>query len=232
MPDTLASRFTAVRERIRQAAIRAGRDPAGVTLLAVSKTHPAAAVIEALVTGQTCFGESRVQEAQPKIEAVGSGPSWHLIGHLQKNKVAKAIACGFDLIHTVDSLALATRLDRIAGEAGVQQAVLVQVNIGNDPQKSGVPPDQADELVQQVAARPHLCVRGLMGMAPAGNAPEDARPCFRALKKRYDEIAAAGHERVIMETLSMGMSGDFEIAVEEGATIVRVGSALFGARMA
>ncbi len=227
--SSFAERLHSIRERIARAAERSERDEKEITLLSVSKTHPQNAIQEAVDAGITCFGESRVQEALTKIEAFGEEISWHFIGHLQKNKVKKAVG-RFALIHAVDSLALAERIDRIAGEMGVVQPVLIEVNISREPQKHGVTPEQAEKVVTAASAFASLHVQGLMGMAPYNADPEAARPFFKELKAVFDQIAHAGHEGVTMMTLSTGMSGDFEVAIEEGATIVRVGSALFGAR--
>jgi len=230
-PDGFAARLADVRGRIAAAARRAGRDPARVTLLPVSKTFPVAALREAVAAGVTCFGESRIQEALPKIAALGPGIAWHLVGHLQRNKAARAVGA-FALIHSLDSPRLAERLEAVAAAQGVVQDVLIEVNIAADPDKHGVAPDEAGALARASGALPHLAVRGLMGMAPYDPDPQAARPHFAALKALAGRIAQKGYGGVTMETLSMGMSGDFEVAVEEGATLVRVGSALFGGREA
>jgi pyridoxal phosphate enzyme (YggS family) len=230
-PGGFAARLARIRARMEAAARRAGRDPESVTLLPVSKTFPVAAIREAVAAGLTCFGESRVQEALPKIEALGPGVTWHLIGHLQRNKAAHAVGA-FALIHTLDSERLADRLERFAAERGVVQDVLVEVNIAREPQKSGVDPDGAEGLVRAAASHAHLRVRGLMGMAPYADDPEAGRPHFRALFRLFERMAQNGPKGVTMDTLSMGMSGDFEVAIEEGATLVRIGTALFGEREA
>ena len=229
MTGGFSTRLAAIHARIAEAAARAGRDPGAITLLAVSKTFPAERVREAVAQGIMLFGESRVQEALPKMDDVGPGAAWHLIGHLQKNKVAKAVG-RFALIHSVDSIELARRMDRLAGEAGVRQPVLVQVNVSREAQKHGFPPERTAAVVAELSALPHLEIKGLMGMAPKGDGPESARPAFADLKALFDAIAQDAPKGVTMETLSMGMSGDFEIAIEEGATLVRVGGALFGER--
>lgn len=229
-----SDRLAGIRPRMADAAGRAGRNPDDITLLAVSKTFPANAVREAITCGLTAFGESRIQEALPKMEELGQLADagkleWHLIGHLQKNKVARAVGA-FDLIHSVDSLPLAERISRIAGEQGVVQPVLIEVNAAREPQKYGVMPEQAAATAQAVGALPHLQLRGLMGMAPYHPDPEHARPVFAELADLFHQIDREGYDGVEMDTLSMGMSGDFEVAIEEGATLVRVGSALFGER--
>jgi hypothetical protein len=216
-------------ERIAKAAARVGRDPAGVTLVAVTKTVAVERIREAIDAGQRVFGENRVQEAQAKIEVLGRQVHWHLIGHLQRNKAR--VACElFDLIESVDSLPLAQDLNARAARHHVVMPVLIQVNIGDETTKSGVSAAEALTLVQQVAALPHVTVRGLMCVPPAVEVAEHARPYFAELRTLAEDIA---HERipaVSMSELSMGMSHDFEVAIEEGATMVRVGSAIFGAR--
>jgi PLP dependent protein len=226
-----AERLAHVRARIDAACRRAGRDPAAVTLVAVSKTFPVAAIREAVAAGVTTFGESRIQEALPKISALADVPglAWHLVGHLQRNKAVKAVG-PFALIHSVDTLALAERLDRLAAERGLVQEVLVEVNVAGEATKHGVAPEDAAALVGAAAALAHLRVRGLMGMAPYAADPEAARPHFRRLAALLREIAQNAPGGVTMDTLSMGMSDDFEVAIEEGATLVRIGTRLFGGR--
>lgn len=231
---TFAERLAGVRARIDAACRRAGRDPAGVTLVAVSKTFPVAAIREAAAAGVTTFGESRIQEALPKIAALADLPglTWHLVGYLQRNKAAKAVGT-FALIHSVDTIALAERLDRLArlaGERGIVQDVLIEVNVAGEATKHGVAPSEAAALVAAAGACTHLRVRGLMGMAPYSDDPETARPHFRRLAALARDIAQNAPEGVTMETLSMGMSDDFEVAIEEGATLVRIGTRLFGGR--
>ena len=210
-----------VRERIARSCERVGRDPASVTLVAVSKGHPAAMVAAAAEAGVRHFGENRIQEALPKIEeATGAGveATWHLVGHLQSNK-AKAAASAFDVIHSVDSARLLTRLDTAAP---APRDVLLQVNVAAEPQKQGIAPDEVEALVQAARAAGSLRLRGLMTIAPIAADPEEVRPVFRALK-----LLAERHG---LPELSMGMTDDFEVAIEEGATLVRVGRAIFGER--
>ena len=210
-----------VRERIARSCERVGRDPASVTLVAVSKGHPAAMVAAAAEAGVRHFGENRIQEALPKIEeATGAGveATWHLVGHLQSNK-AKAAASAFDVIHSVDSARLLTRLDTAAP---APRDVLLQVNVAAEPQKQGIAPDEVEALVQAARAAASLRLRGLMTIAPIAADPEEVRPVFRALK-----LLAERHG---LPALSMGMTDDFEVAIEEGATLVRVGRAIFGER--
>jgi pyridoxal phosphate enzyme (YggS family) len=210
----------AVEARITAACARAGRSRDDVTLVGVSKTFPADAVEEAIAAGITHVGENRVQEARDKRPLVQGSARWHLIGHLQSNKAKDAVRL-FDVIESVDSLELAEKLAKAAAAAGKRQELLVQVNIGNEPQKSGIATAEVDSIVKQIIALDSVEVRGLMAIPPAGE-PEDARPFFRALRAMRDTLG--------LRELSMGMSEDFEIAVEEGSTMVRVGRAIFGSR--
>jgi pyridoxal phosphate enzyme (YggS family) len=225
--DNIAVNLSDIRAQISAAAQRAGRDPSSIRLVAVSKTHPAGAVVDAAATGQTVFGESRVQEARDKIPACPPGLEWHFIGHLQKNKVRQALPL-FSFFHSIDSTALAEAVSRIAGEAGKNVDGLLEVNVSGEETKHGFTPDQLRREFPALAKLSHLRIRGLMTMAPYSENPEDARPVFRALRELRDELQSA-HGHALPE-LSMGMSGDFEPAVEEGATLVRVGSSIFGAR--
>ena len=225
---TPADRLARVRRRIATACAACGRDPAEVTLVAVSKLHEAAAVIELAALGQRIFGESYIQEAVPKIEACPPGLEWHFIGHLQRNKAKFAIG-RFALIHTVDNLELARTLQNRNAACGLTQAVCLQVNVAGESQKSGIDPDGLPELAEAVAAMPNLAVRGLMVIPPVFDDPEGARPAFAKLRQLRDETAA--RLGMALPVLSMGMSGDLEAAVMEGATHVRVGTDLFGARL-
>ncbi|WP_298273580.1 YggS family pyridoxal phosphate-dependent enzyme [Geobacter sp.] len=225
----IAGNLAIIRGKIAAAARRAGRDPAEVRLVAVSKTKPAAAVEEAARAGQRLFGENYVQEFTAKAREVREEVEWHFIGHLQSNKV-KYLAGLVTMIHSVDRLSLAEEIDRQWGRLGAVCDVLVQVNIAGEATKSGTSADALVEFVRSVAARPHLRVRGLMTMPPFFDDPEAARPYFRELKRLAGIVAAGNIPGVTMAELSMGMSGDFEAAVEEGATLVRVGTALFGER--
>ena len=226
---SIAENLSAIRAKIAAAARRAGRDPAAVRLVAVSKTKAAAAVDEAARAGQRLFGENYVQEFAAKAREVREEVEWHFIGHLQSNKV-KYLAGLVTMIHSVDRLSLAEEIDRQWGKLGAVCDILVQVNIAGEATKSGTSAEALIELVRAVAALPHLRVRGLMTMPPFFDDPEGARPYFRELKHLAGIVAAAGIPSVSMAELSMGMSGDFEAAVEEGATLVRVGTALFGER--
>jgi len=224
---SLAENFQRIRERIATAARRAGRDPSEVSLVAVSKTHPPAAVDEAVALGQLLFGENKVQEARAKIPGCSSRARWHLIGHLQTNK-AKVAAQIFDLVESVDSLALARELSDRAGQLDRRLPVLWQVNVAGESAKFGYAPNRLLEELAELAALPHLEPQGLMTIAPFVTDAEKARPVFRRLR----ELKATCEQRVgiALPHLSMGMSGDFEVAVEEGSTLVRIGTALFGAR--
>jgi pyridoxal phosphate enzyme (YggS family) len=217
----------AVRGRIEGACARVGRDPRGVRLVAVSKLFPPESVRELLAAGHRLFGESRVQEALAKISAVGSGPEWHLIGSLQRNKARHAVGA-FSLIHSVDSLPLAAEIDRRAAAAGLRQPVLVQLDLAGEATKSGVSEADLPALLDAVVALPGLDLRGLMTIPPPVADPEESRPYFGRLRDLRDQ--AAGRLRGELPELSMGMSDDFEVAVEEGATLVRVGRRIFGPR--
>jgi hypothetical protein len=220
-----------IRERIAAAALRAGRDPHSVGLVAVSKKIDNQLIAEAIACGQRIFGENYMQEAKEKISRLPSAVQWHFIGHIQSKK-AKDAAALFDLVHTVDSLKLARALDKHAGLAGRTLSVLVQINVGGETQKEGVAPEHAEELLAAMGELANLKVRGLMTMPPFMDNPEDARPFFRTLRQLAEHFAAKGYfDRSKGFELSMGMSGDFEVAIEEGATLVRVGTALFGPRL-
>jgi pyridoxal phosphate enzyme (YggS family) len=219
--------LAAVRARIAAAAARTGRAAAGVRIVGVTKGHPLERVREAVAAGLLDLGENRVQEALAKREGWPDAPvRWHLIGHLQRNK-AKAVAGRFVLVHSLDSLRLADALEAAAAAAGVVQEVLVEVNAAREPQKTGVLPEEAPALVRHAAALPHLGVRGLMTIAPYTSDPAVQRDTFRRVRGLRDELATSTLD---LAELSMGMSDDFEIAVEEGATMVRLGTVLFGER--
>jgi len=218
-----------IRERIAEAALRRGRDPSGVRLMAVTKTVDDSRIGEALAAGVDILGENYVQEAKRKIEILGRKVEWHFVGHLQSNKARYAVRL-FDLIHSVDRSGLAAELDRRSDRAGVVTPVLIQVSLGGEETKGGVLPEDALTLVREVAAMKHLSVRGLMTMPPWFDDPEEARPFFRALREMGERVRELVIPGVSMEELSMGMTQDYEVAVEEGATIVRVGRALFGER--
>ncbi len=226
---TISNNLIHINERIRVAAETAGRSAESVRLVAVSKTRPAADVIEAFGAGQTIFGENYVQEFTAKAAEVKEPVEWHFIGHLQTNKV-RNIAGLVTLIHSVDRLSLAQEISRQWGKLGKSCDVLVQVNIAGEASKSGTTGEGALQLVKDISCLPNLRVRGLMTMPPFFDDPEAARPYFAELKQLSLRVCAEGIPGVEMQELSMGMSGDFEAAIQEGATLVRVGSAIFGER--
>jgi hypothetical protein len=226
----IAARLNEVRASIERATARSGRLPGAVTLVAVSKTVAAPVVAAAAAAGQRVFGENRVQEALGKVEACGTGIVWHLIGHLQRNKTKAAVRL-FDVIESLDSLGLATELDRRAGEEGRRLRVLVQVKLAEEATKSGIAHREAPSLVETVARLPNLELAGLMTIPPPPEKPEDSRVWFERLRQLRDRWDGECCPRGTLRELSMGMSADYEVAIEEGATIVRVGSALFGARL-
>jgi hypothetical protein len=221
-----------VRTRIAEAAGRVGRDPAEVTLVAVTKTVPARRVRMAWELGLTDFGENRVQEAIEKIPLVipkeKSAIRWHMIGHLQRNKVRHVIPL-FNLVHSVDSVRLAEEIDRRAGQAGKVMPILLEVNVAGEASKYGFAPQAVGAAVRQIAPLPHVEIRGLMTVAPIAEDPEVVRPCFRRLRRLRGRLADEFPD-LDWRHLSMGMTDDFEVAVEEGATLVRIGRAIFGKR--
>lgn len=226
---SIADNLRDIQDRIRAAAVRAGRDPGAVSLVAVSKTQPAEAVAAALEAGQLVFGENYVQEFTDKARQLPARVQWHFIGSLQTNKV-KYLAGLTTLIHSVDRISLAQEINRQWEKSGGVCDILLQVNISGEETKSGTTAAGAIALARQAAALPNLRVRGLMTMPPFFDEPERARPYFRELKRLADTIRAEDIPGASMEELSMGMSGDFEVAIEEGATLVRVGTAIFGER--
>ena len=230
MAESIQSRLKLVEERIKAAALSSGRDPKTVKLVAVSKTVSADRILAAITAGVADLGENYVQEAREKIEALGKEKiSWHFIGHLQSNKAKYAVKL-FDLIHSVDSLKLATELNKRAGAIGKVQKILVQVNISGEATKSGIETERAVDLVRQIALLENLAVSGLMTMPPYFNAPDKVRPYFRALRALQALIRQEAIPDVNMTELSMGMTGDFEAAIQEGSTLVRIGTAIFGVR--
>ena len=226
---SISSNLLHINQRIRMAAEYAGRDPASVRLAAVSKTRPASDIIEAFDAGQAVFGENYIQELLPKLTEVQEPVEWHFIGHLQSNKV-KYIAGQVALIHSVDRISLATEIDRQWGRLGKISDILIQVNISGEITKSGTTEEGAIQLVRECALLPHIRVRGLMTMPPFFDDPEAARPFFAELRRLSEAVTAQRIEGVEMAELSMGMSGDFEAAIQEGATLIRVGTAIFGER--
>jgi len=226
----IASNLADVRARIARAAGRAGRDPSSVRLVAISKTFPAEAVREAAAAGQIDFGENRLQEALPKMDQTADLPlRWHLVGHLQSNKARKAGA-RFDLIHSIDSTDLLSRIDEAAAADGRPVDLLVQVDLAHEATKHGASEDDLAAIFAAAAALRAARVVGLMLLPPAVADPDDARPYFRRLREVRRRLLESGVDSARLTELSMGMSHDFEAAVEEGATMVRVGSAIFGTR--
>ena len=226
----LAARLDGVRARIARAAGRAGRDPSSVRLVAVSKTFSSDHVRAAAACGQLDFGENKVQEAQSKIDATRDlRLTWHLIGHLQSNKARKAGAL-FDCVQSIDNARLVETVDEAASQAGRTVDVLIQIDLAGEPTKHGVRPDDLMPIIEMANRCRSARLAGLMLLPPASDDPEQARPFFAALRRLRDELVDRGVPSSRLTELSMGMSHDFEIAVEEGATMVRVGSAIFGPR--
>ena len=219
--NEIAQNLERVREQIQAATARAGRKSEDVTLVAVSKTVEPERLEAALAAGQGLFGESRVQEAKAKIPLVSSRAHWHMVGHLQTNKARDAVAL-FELIHSVDSVKLAAELNTWAERAGTTQAILLEVNASGEGSKFGLKPEDLDAALSEINKLSRLEVRGLMTIAPFRDKAEGARFCFRRLRELRDGIG--------LRELSMGMTHDFEIAIEEGATMVRIGTAIFGGR--
>ncbi len=229
MESTVAANIARVRNAIADAASRSGRAASDVRLMAVTKTVDDERIMEAIAAGVDMIGESYVQEAKRKIEKMGRRLEWHMIGYLQGNK-AKYAARLFDMIHSVDRIELARELDRRAKAVGNVMKILIEVNISGEGTKSGVPYRDAMQLIRDVASLNNLSVQGLMTMPPWFDDPEDARPYFVALRELRDRVIDENLNRIEMRELSMGMSGDYGVAVEEGATIVRVGRTIFGER--
>lgn len=223
----VAENLGEIRDRVSAACARAGRSPSGVELIAVSKTFPAEAVREAAEAGQRVFGESRLQEAEPKMDLLPGHLCWHFIGGVQRNKVRKILS-RFDVVHAIDSLRLASYADGIAAELGLFPKVFIQVNVGGEASKGGFEPDEVRAEMGALLALERLEILGLMTIPPPGPDAEAARPWFASLRGLRDELQQA--HGVPLPCLSMGMSGDFEVAIEEGATHVRVGTSIFGKR--
>jgi hypothetical protein len=231
MTDTIAARIRRIREEMAAAAARSGRPASAVRLMAVTKTVDEARIREAVAAGVDVLGENYVQEARQKIERLGTDVPWHGIGHLQTNKARQAVQF-FALIHSVDRIGLAEEINRRAAAAGRIMPVLIEVNVAGEASKSGVPLSQALPLVRAVSSLKNVSVRGLMTLPPWSDDPEASRPCFAALRRLRDQIRAERLEHCVMEELSMGMSQDYGVAIEEGATIVRIGRLIFGERPA
>lgn len=218
-----------VLQNIKAACVRSGRNPEEVTLIAVSKTKPVSMIQEVYDAGIHVFGENKPQELKEKVPQLPADSSWHMIGHLQRNKVKYIIdkAC---MIHSLDSLRLADTIDEEAAKHGIIMPVLVEVNVAGEESKFGIAPDEAEEFIRKISHLPHIRVEGLMTIAPFTDNPEDNRKYFRRLKKLCVDIKEKNIDNVNMCNLSMGMTGDYEVAIEEGATMVRVGTGIFGAR--
>ena len=228
--SAIAHNLAEVRSRIADAATSVGRDPSSVRLVAVSKTFPINAIREAFAAGQRDFGENKVQEGlQKSSTSADLSIRWHLLGHLQTNKARKAVSA-FAMIQGVDSLELLQKLDRAAEESGRKPELLIQVDLAGEATKYGARPDEVPRLFEAAGACRAARVVGLMTLPPIPDTPEDARPWFRRLRDLRDEWLASGVPAPMLRELSMGMSGDFEVAIQEGATMVRVGTAIFGSR--
>jgi pyridoxal phosphate enzyme (YggS family) len=229
--QTLAERFENVRKRVAAAAGKCNRAPDEITLIAISKTHPSGKVKAAIELGMTDFGENRVQEAEAKIAELGrESARWHLVGHLQTNKARRAVGL-FDLIHSLDSVSMALRLDQLCEEEGrAELPLLIQVDLGGEENKTGIVPGELPDLLETVSASQRLRLVGLMTLPPYFENADCARPYFKTLRELRDRLKRQGHFGDGRGELSMGMSHDFEIAIEEGATMIRVGTAIFGER--
>ena len=226
--QSIENNLKSVEETVRRTALSCGRDPASVKLLAVSKTFPAEIVEQAFQAGQRLFGENRVQEAASKIPSVqAEGIGWHLVGHLQTNKIRQAVQL-FDVIESIDSEKVARKLDQYCSQLNKVMPVFLQINVGQEHQKFGFEPDQVPEVVDKIDALSNLDLQGLMAIPPYAVDPEASRPYFRRMVELFDEVNATRTSPLL--ELSMGMSADFPVAIEEGSTIVRVGTSIFGAR--
>lgn len=227
---TIADRVRTVLDEMQRAAARAGRPPESVRLIAASKTVSVERLRQAVDAGIRHLGENRLQEALPKIDTLGrEGVVWHFIGTLQRRKV-KSVVGRFETIHSVDSLALAEEIDRQAKTAGLRQRVLLEVNLAGEASKGGFESTTLGAALESLNGLEHLDIRGLMAIPPPTPTAEDARPYFRQLRNLAQTLTARGHRNINMQELSMGMSHDYPVAIEEGATYVRVGTAIFGAR--
>jgi len=225
----IAANCRKVLDRINEAAAKCGRDAGGIKLLAASKSRSAAQIQAAIEAGIRLFGENYVQEAKAKREVIKEPVEWHMIGHLQRNKVKAALEL-FDLIQSLDSVELARELDKEGKKRGKTVRTFVEVNLGGEESKSGIAKDRVEPLLRTVGEFPHLKVEGLMVVPPFRENPEEARPYFRALKEMQAELMALHILNVNLSELSMGMTHDYPVAIEEGATLVRIGTAIFGPR--
>jgi pyridoxal phosphate enzyme (YggS family) len=228
--QSIKDRLEKIKERIEKTAMDCGRNPDSIRLIAVSKTVSAAIVKDAIGAGAMILGENYVQEAREKIRTLSDFDiSWHFIGHLQSNKAKYAVKL-FDLIHSVDSIKLARELNKQAQKSGKIQKILIQINISQEKTKSGIPVDDTADIIQAISEFENIKIKGLMTMPPFFNQPDRVRPFFAALRELRDQLADRAIPKVSLEELSMGMTGDFEVAIAEGATMVRVGTAIFGER--
>lgn len=225
----VAENYREVEKRVQEACLRSRRKREEVTLIAVSKTKPVSMIREAMAAGADVFGENKAQELCEKYEELPGNLHWHMIGHLQRNKV-KYVVGKAELIHSVDSLRLAEEISREAVKKQVEADILIEVNVAGEESKFGVHPEEAEELVRKAAILPNLHIRGLMTIAPFVEDAEENRPVFQELRKLAVDIKLKNIDNVDMSVLSMGMTGDYEVAIEEGATMVRVGTGIFGAR--
>ncbi len=228
-PEEIAANLQTVRNNIEAACKRAGRNPEEVQLCAVSKRKPVQDMRAAMQAGQLLFGENYVQELRDKYEVLQDSCTFHMIGHLQRNKV-KYLMGKVSLIHSVDSLELAEQIDKEAAKSGLVMDVLLEVNAAGEESKWGFAPEETMEAARAVGSLPHVRVRGLMTSAPYTEDPESNRVYFHTMKRLQEQLAASGYDGVLADTLSMGMTGDYAVAVEEGATLVRVGTGIFGQR--
>ncbi|MBR2528296.1 MAG: YggS family pyridoxal phosphate-dependent enzyme [Blautia sp.] len=225
----VAENIKSVRDRIQTACRAAGRDPAEVTLICVSKTKPVSLIREAYDAGERAFGENKVQEIQDKYLGLPSDVQWHMIGHLQRNKVRHVIDKAV-LIHSVDSLRLAQEIEAEAAKKGLRVSILLEVNVAGEDSKYGLTVEEAPKLAQDVSMMPHLSLKGLMTIAPFVDDPEKNREIFRRLKELSVDIQSKSIDNISMDILSMGMTNDYEVAISEGATMVRIGTGIFGER--
>ncbi len=228
--DSIKDRLAGVFDRTRSAMLEAGRDEGTVRLVAASKGVSIDRIREAINAGVQIAGENRLQEALPKIEALkGERITWHFIGQLQRRKV-RAVVGIFELIHSVDSVELATEIDRRAADAGVRQRILLEINLGAEQSKAGFLADEVEQALPQLAALKHVTVEGLMAVPPSVREAEQSRPHFRRLRELGVRLANQGLPGISLKELSMGMSNDYVVAIQEGATLIRLGTAIFGGR--
>jgi len=227
--SSIKSNIAILRSRIAAVKPVYEHQAAGIKIVAVTKTQPVASIREAIAAGLTAIGENRVQEAAEKYAALGTAVEWHLVGHLQTNKAREAVKM-FSLIHSVDSERLVTEIDRQAAKIGKRQEVLLEVNIGGESTKFGVPPDEVFQLVKFAATKPNICVCGLMTVAPFASDPEELRPLFKRMRQLFQNLREEALPGTNICWLSMGMTNDYLVAIEEGANLVRIGTAIFGTR--